>query len=111
MRTTAMCWGFDCGDGWYKIIKEASGKLEPLIEEAIKKDPKAYEYGFYRASQVKEKFGTLRFYLTGGTDEMHGIAARAERLSSKICETCGNPGKLRGHSWVYTACNKHVRKD
>jgi hypothetical protein len=20
MRTTAMCWGFECGDGWYNII-------------------------------------------------------------------------------------------
>ena len=20
MRETAMCWGFDCGDGWYNII-------------------------------------------------------------------------------------------
>ena len=27
MRTTAMCWGFECGDGWYNIIDILCGKL------------------------------------------------------------------------------------
>ncbi len=42
MSETAMCWGFCCGDGWYKIINDLSKKLEPLGVEAV---------------QVKEKFG------------------------------------------------------
>jgi hypothetical protein len=56
------------------------------------------------ASQVKEKFGTLRFYLTQGTEEMYAITDEAERKSAKTCEECGKPGKLRGHGWVYTRC-------
>jgi hypothetical protein len=27
MRTTLMCWGFECGDGWYNIIDILCGKL------------------------------------------------------------------------------------
>ena len=57
-----------------------------------------------RASQVKEKFGTLSFYLTSGTDTMYEIADAAERKSAKTCEACGKPGKLRGRGWLYTRC-------
>lgn len=106
LMVTNMCWGFDCGDGWFKIIKEASEKLEPLIVKLIEEYPDAKNY-FPRASQVKEKYGALRFYLTSGTDEMRSIIAKAERKSSKICELCGKPGKLRGKELVYTRCEKH----
>ena len=27
MQNTAMCWGFECGDGWYNIIDILCGKL------------------------------------------------------------------------------------
>lgn len=111
MQTTAMCWGFEVGNGWYKLLKEAALKLEPLIVTEIAKNPQGWEYGFFRASQVKEKYGTLRFYLSGGTDEMYAITDKAERQSSKICEKCGKPGKLRGRGWLYTACNRHTRKE
>jgi|ERR1700674_78019 len=104
MQTTAMCWGFDVGDGWYSLLEEAAKKLEPLIAAAIAKDPKAWEFGYYRASQVKEKYGTLRFYLSGGTDEMYAIINKAVEQSSKTCETCGKPGKIRGRGWYYIRC-------
>lgn len=104
MRETAMCWGFDCGNGWYRIIRDASAKLEPLIIAAIAKDPKAWEFGYFRASQIKEKYGTLRFYTSGMTPEMDAIVDKAESQSSKTCERCGKPGKIRGRGWVYTRC-------
>lgn len=111
MLSTCMCWGFECGDGWHGLIREAAEKLEPLIAAQIKKDPESYKMGFFRASQVKEKYGTLRFYLSGGTDKMYKIVEAAERKSAKTCETCGRPGKVRGGGWLYTACRKHVKAD
>jgi hypothetical protein len=57
-----------------------------------------------RVSQVKEKYGTLRFYMTSGTDEMYAITDKAESQSSTICETCGKKGKVRGRGWYYTRC-------
>lgn len=109
MRITCMCWGFECGNGWYQIIKEAASKLEPLIVAAKTASPEAWEWGYVHATQVKEKYGTLRFYLSTGTDEMFAIVDEAERQSSVTCETCGKPGKLRGKGWYYTACRKHTR--
>lgn len=108
MTVTCMCWGFECGDGWYKIIRDAAKKLEPLIEKWLEENP-GDPQGFPRAAQIKEKFGTMRFYLSGGTDEMYAITDAAERESAKICEQCGKPGKLRGCYWMYTACNKHTK--
>ncbi len=104
MRTTALCWGFETGPGWMGIIYEAALKLEPLIVAAKAKDPEAWEYGYFRASQIKEKYGTLRFYLSGGTEEMYEIA-------EETCESCGKAGKLRGDGWYSTRCDQCWKKE
>lgn len=111
MKETCMCWGFECGDGWYELLKEACFALEPLIVAEKAKNPEGWSAGYYRASQIKEKFGTLRFYLTGGTDEMHAIVEKAEKQSETTCETCGKKGELRGRGWLYTACVEHTKKE
>jgi RNA polymerase-binding transcription factor DksA len=38
-RSTAMYWGFACGDGWFDIIWNLSEKLEPIIKNLIKENP------------------------------------------------------------------------
>jgi len=60
--------------------------------------------------QVKEKLGTLRFYINGGTEEHYNYIRFAELLSGRTCETCGAPGKVRGHGWYYTACDDHTEE-
>lgn len=102
---------FEVGDGWYKIIADGASKLEPLFVEQIKKDPEGFSFGYYRTSQLKEKFGTMRWYLSGGTDKMYDICDSVERKSAKICEQCGKPGKLRGGGWVYTSCLEHSKPE
>jgi hypothetical protein len=32
MRTTAMCWGFECGDGWYNIIDKLCSNIQGHID-------------------------------------------------------------------------------
>ena len=109
---TAMCWGFACGDGWYNILDNLcgaiqdycdnvkqyrDGKLVPVCEQVV-------------ATQVKEKFGELRFYYDGGNDVVHGMVAMAEYMASHTCEQCGKPGKLRTiRGWVTTACDEHYQ--
>jgi hypothetical protein len=61
--------------------------------------------------QVKEKFGTLRFYYTGGDDEISGMVRMAESMSGVTCEECGNPGERRGGGWIYTACDTHTKPE
>jgi len=55
--------------------------------------------------QVKEKFGTLRFYYTGGDDIIDGMVRMAESMSGCTCEECGNIGKSRGGGWIHTYCD------
>lgn len=57
--------------------------------------------------QVKEKFGTLRFYHSGGDDYVDGIVRMGEAMTAVTCETCGAPGETRGGGWVRTLCETH----
>jgi hypothetical protein len=102
--------GFECSDGWEPSIRKTAEKLEPLIKAAIGKDLSGVRPYYYRTSQLKEKFGTGRWYLTGGTNEMHDLVNAWETETETICEQCGQPGKLRGQSWYYTACIKHTKE-
>lgn len=60
------------------------------------------------AVQIKEKFGTLRFYTNTSDRYIDGLISMAESMSSITCETCGKPGHLRGGGWVYAACDEHT---
>ena len=90
-----MCFGFECGDGWFSIIAALSVKLVKSGEGIV-------------ATQVKEKYGTLRFYILGGTDEVYDLIDAAEEESGKTCERCGAVGSLRERGfWLKTLCDIH----
>ena len=102
MSRTTMCWGIECGDGWYDIIYELCGKLAALHPNI-------------RAEQVKEKYGTLRFYIghegevpPALMDKAYDLEIEYETRSEKICEDCGKQGQLRGGGWVRTLCDAHA---
>jgi len=101
MTDTCMCWGFQCGDGWFQLIYDLSVKLEALILDCPEEEREQY-----RAAQVKEKWGTLSFYMTSGTGEMWKVIEEAEKNSQFVCELCGEPGELRGGSWILCLCDK-----
>jgi len=97
---TAMCWGLEVGDGWYKLIFKMCAKLEKYLKKTGNKD-------FY-FTQVKEKFGSGRFYNYGGDDATDKIIEDAETLCGKTCEVCGKPGNIEKiGGWFYPVCSKH----
>lgn len=100
-QETLMCFGFECGDGWYDIIDTLCYHIQRHVDS--KKLPPV------AAMQVKEKFGTLRFYTSGGDSTIDSLISMAGDLSAKTCETCGNKGKLYMNGWWYTACDEHTR--
>jgi hypothetical protein len=93
---------FDCGDGWFNIIKECILGLKRALEEH---PPFIEGESLIYATQVKEKHGTLRFYTSLTTDRMDEIIDEAEKKSANICEACGEPGLLfKEDGWLYTRC-------
>src|SRR3990172_2713768 len=77
MHKSLLCFGICCDDGWVEIIYALSKKLETMI--------KLPGNGDCRAIQVKEKFGTLRFYMTSSTPQMEKEINKAAALSAKTC--------------------------
>lgn len=107
MRNTAMCWGFDVGDGWYWLIYH----LCSLIQSRIDANP-THNFPQPVATQVKEKFGGLRFYVTGADEATYGMIDLAEHLSYHICEGCGSTkdiGYTQG--WIKTICKPCFDKE
>lgn len=103
---------FECGEGWSDIIEELADKLESLIVTYIEniENPEEREL-FPSAAQVKEKYGTLRFYMRTETEEMSDLIEEAERKSRITCENCGKEGKLRDKmGWYSTSCDRCSEK-
>ena len=141
MRTTLMCWGFECGDGWYNIIDVLCGKLSSEYMSAksryefIKDKVGQKMYGGsgdvitqgeidHRkqimeeeaskvpvAVQIKEKFGGLRFYVQAATSKHYDYISFAESMSYRTCEQCGAPGKRYSMGWHKTLCDIHAAMD
>lgn len=105
MQDSAMVWGFECGDGWHNIIDQLCGYIQHHIDWCNRKEETVDQVV---AQQVKEKFGTLRFYYDGGDEYIRGLVAMAEGVSSVTCEECGVPGHLRNTGWYRTLCDGHA---
>lgn len=105
MQQTCMCWGICTDDGWFELLYR--------LCEHLQWDTDQNKYPQVIAQQVKEKFGTLRFYYTSVNDasvgeealdemtqrerdnairkcaEIDGAIQFAEAMSANICEICG----------------------
>jgi hypothetical protein len=101
---TCMAWGMPCGNGWYDILDRTCEKLSKTE-------------GVY-AEQIKEKFGTLRFYIAveekaykNDKDlwkKANRIVEKAEIESETTCEDCGgmSEGVKSFSGWLYGICGK-----
>ena len=104
MTETCMCWGFECGDGWFNILNNLMGNIQNHIDWQNREKEVVPQVTL---DQVKEKFGTLRFYYSGGDDRIRGMVSMAESMSSVTCEECGKPGTSTGGGWIKTVCKEH----
>lgn len=113
-KETLMCWGFECGDGWFNIIDQLCSNIQHRIDwrqEQKEKYGRGEGCKQVVAVQIKEKFGTLRFYTEGGDEEIYGMIRMAESMSCVTCEVCGSPGKQRHGGWIRTLCDVHAKQD
>ena len=115
MTETCMCWGIECPKGWYYILEQLCNELEYSNLDYVAKWGMAIV-----AEQVKEKYGTLRFYFdvrnvdsNGKIDNEHQncklndvqskivsehiymfaqhLINEAEHMTEDTCANCGKP--------------------
>jgi hypothetical protein len=155
MTETCMCWGLEVGDGWYDLIDILCESLTNTYTTSLELDEEdgkrlgVESYNFNEkssyyftieppqviATQVKEKYGTLRFYYreeyneeimslieTGKypdlqriidrySDYINGIVHFAETASGRTCEITGQPGELHATGGTRSGWLKVVNKD
>jgi hypothetical protein len=90
-------YGLQCDDGWYPLIEELLGQI---VKAKPSKD--------FKIVQIKEKFGGLRVYVNGFTDEIRKLIDTYADRSFKTCEWCGKTKnvKLRRRTGVIkTLCD------
>lgn len=156
MKSTAMCFGFEHGDGWFNIIHALCANIQWHIDQSVEQNARAIKYETIRVAavagdftlfdedhigttpsyrekrlkeivneqprkipeiihqvtvtQVKEKYGTLRFYYSGGDEYIDGLVAMAESMSAATCEECGKPGRTNNNGWLRTLCEEHAKE-
>lgn len=65
----------------------------------------------FRIMQIKEKYGTLRFYVASASREIYSIINKYEDISFSTCICCGEPAKYITSGWISPFCEHCVNKD
>jgi hypothetical protein len=94
-----------CEEGWHGLLARACVRIEAALVEG----------SAFRVLQIKEKFGTLRFYWTGDMSDaakagVEEAIALATARSACTCDICGAEGRLHNRGgWLATACAEHAK--
>jgi rubrerythrin len=103
--------GFECDDGWYNIIYELSKAIYSKAQKmglhlGYHSSPYNDSSFYFYVQQVKEKYGTLRFYTSCHFDEIEDLIELAEKQSEITCEMCGKLGKMSKSPWFSVMCEE-----
>ncbi len=101
-QTNPYQYTFSIGDGWYKLVYE-------LVHDIRINDLKKGDW-ITKVTQCKEKFGGLRFYVTGTSDKNWALIRNAEQKSYGICEATGSEVEVGtwNDGWIQTICRKEA---
>lgn len=98
----------ECGEGWRDLLERACARIRAAVQA---------DGGSFKATQIKEKYATLRFYWEGALSpeadaEVEEIIDLAEARSACTCEVCGEKGWLyQSGCWMMTRCAEHGKGD
>jgi len=90
-----------CFHGWLGLLDELCSSLQNHLDT----HPNVPQI---QVLQVKEKFGALRFYFSGGDAACREAVANAEERSLWTCEVCGRAGTLGEGRWLSVRCSDHL---
>ena len=85
--------------GWGAIVHELCSNIEATLGEQ--------DLQLFTITQIKEKFGALRFYHKGIEDaavlkQLRVMVAEAEKKSMVTCMACGQPAQLSDDDGTYS---------
>jgi hypothetical protein len=105
LESSKMGWGFQCEDGWYKIIYEMSKKIDKISTEG--------EFAPAITEVSRNKDGTLYVEVRNLTPPVADIITTATEQSRLTCEFCAyTPAFLRtskGSHKGHIACGRCVK--
>jgi len=87
---TCMCWGIACPDKWYDLIDALCKQIQMYVNQQRKALNRTKslisinDYPQVEATQVKIKFGGLRFYHDHHSEYVRGLVSMAEAMSYNI---------------------------
>lgn len=98
----------DCApEGWAKLCEDLCAELKVILEKANYTED-------YKLAQVKEKYGSLRWYDNGVPniiwEEYSKIIRKYEELSFRTCCICGAPATKISRGWICPFCDKCAEK-
>lgn len=87
-------------DGWRRAFGEQ------MCEEIARELEANNMSDTYHVLQIKEKYGSLRWYDNGFTEHGNEIISKYEELSKRTCISCGEPATLVSTGWISPWCDK-----
>jgi hypothetical protein len=103
--------GFAIGPGWWHVVEMLCKNIQSYTDWKAKmadQFPEKHQpVPQVVVTQIKEKFGGLRFYYDGGDSHISGLVTMAEEWAASTCEVCSAPGTRRGGGWIKTLCDTH----
>jgi hypothetical protein len=99
--------GVAVSQGWWPIIETLCANIQSHTDWWNKNRETRSVVEQVVVEQIKEKFGGLRFYYSGGDDTVAGMVRMAEAWADTACEECGGIGKRRDGGWIRTLCDIH----
>lgn len=113
-KQTCMAWGVSCGDGWFFLLDHLCLNIQHHIDQQAERIKEKWAQKGEKpipqvvAHQIKEKFGSLRFYHEGGDEQIEGMIRLAESITNRLCENCGkwNQDVGRTKGWIQNLCTE-----
>ena len=107
LESSKMAWGFQCENGWYKIIYEMSKKIQRISKEG--------DFAPAIREVSKNQDGALHVEVRNLSPPVADIITAAQEASRLTCEFCSySPAFLRGvanNLEGHIACGRCVGKE
>jgi hypothetical protein len=96
-------WKYEVPQGWVALCEELAEKLDKILEALSEEEKENYEL-----LQVKEKFGSLRWYDNWHNEEMHQLIRQYEYKTERTCCVCGKMATKITLGWVTPFCDECI---